>query len=67
MSDLVLSSGQEEAADMVGRFRAQTKWRLGRITGFAGTGKSTLIKVLADRYGVPTILTPTGKVVSQAK
>lgn len=61
VSDLVLSPGQEAAAEMVGHFLKQTEWRFGRITGYAGTGKTTLIKVLADRYGSPTILTPTGK------
>lgn len=61
MTDLILTPGQDEAATMVGRFRQQTECRFARITGYAGTGKTTLIKVLSDRYGRPTILTPTGK------
>jgi ATP-dependent exoDNAse (exonuclease V) alpha subunit len=31
------------------------------ITGYAGTGKTTLIKMLAKKYGDPKVCTPTGK------
>lgn len=61
MGDIVLSDGQSSAAEMVGLFLKQTDNRFARITGYAGTGKTTLIRTLADRYGDPTILTPTGK------
>jgi exodeoxyribonuclease-5 len=61
MADLVLSSGQQEAHDMVGTFLAQRDCLVARITGYAGTGKTTLIRVLSESYGDPVILTPTGK------
>jgi exodeoxyribonuclease-5 len=61
MNDFTPTQGQQEAIDMVGRFLKQTEWRFGRITGYAGTGKTTLIRTLSDRCGSPTILTPTGK------
>lgn len=31
------------------------------ITGFAGTGKTTMLKAIASRFGHPLILAPTGK------
>src|SRR5262252_8195572 len=46
---------------MTGRFLAQDECTVARIDGFAGTGKTFLIRELADRYGLPTVLTPTGK------
>lgn len=61
MTNIVLSPGQAEGDTMVGRFLKQDECRIGRITGYAGTGKTTLIKVLAEHYGTPTVLTPTGK------
>lgn len=61
MSVLVASSGQTAAHAMVGDFLAQTDHRVGVITGYAGTGKTTLIRMLADTYGEALVLTPTGK------
>lgn len=31
------------------------------LTGYAGTGKTTLLQVVADEHGSPLVLTPTGK------
>lgn len=61
MSGLVLSSGQAAGHEMVGRFRAQREVFIAIITGYAGTGKTTLIRELSETYGEPTVLTPTGK------
>lgn len=39
------------------------------IAGYAGTGKTTMLKLIAAKYGRPLVLTPTGKAalrVSQA-
>jgi ATP-dependent exoDNAse (exonuclease V) alpha subunit len=58
---LVLSTGQAAGVDMVGKFLAQDKILVAVITGFAGTGKTTLIRELADSYGEPKVLAPTGK------
>jgi len=60
---LVLTSGQE-AALQVGIATAEA--RLGRaavgvIRGYAGTGKTTCLKVLANKIGPPLFLAPTGK------
>lgn len=61
MDSWIPSAGQQAAHDMVGAFLAQDKYRVGVITGYAGTGKTTLIRMLAESYGRPTVLTPTGK------
>jgi hypothetical protein len=31
------------------------------VAGFAGTGKTSLIRVFSDQFGTPTVITPTGK------
>src|SRR3954466_1103792 len=36
-------------------------------TGYAGTGKTTLLKVLANEIGSPLFLTPTGKAALRLK
>lgn len=60
MTDIVLSAGQQQAHDMVKEFLVQDKHRVAVITGYAGTGKTTLIRNLAD-IKEPKVLTPTGK------
>lgn len=61
MSDIVLNPGQTEAMEMIRRFRDQDVVRVGRVTGYAGTGKTTLIKEISRVHGTPDVLTPTGK------
>jgi len=58
---LTLSTGQQQALDMIGVFLKDADQRIAIMTGYAGTGKSTLIKVIATTYGTPEVLTPTGK------
>ena len=57
----VLSPGQAAAVEMVRTFLKDEVAILARITGFAGTGKTTCIKVLAEEFGTPIVLAPTGK------
>ncbi len=47
--------------EMSGRFLKDPDERVAIITGYAGTGKTTLIGQLRKAYGMPTVLTPTGK------
>lgn len=58
---LRLSAGQDAATTMVADFLAQAVHRVAVITGYAGTGKTTLIGVIRDRFGAPIVVTPTGK------
>lgn len=61
MDDFELTEGQKQALDMIEKLmRAETPMR-GVLTGFAGTGKTTLIKAISSIYGHPQVLTPTGK------
>ncbi len=59
MSDLVLNEGQEKAMAMIRQFMASEDV-VAVLTGYAGTGKTTMIKVVADEYPCE-ILAPTGK------
>lgn len=61
MTNLVLTEGQESGDVMVGKLLGQDQVRVGKLTGYAGTGKTTLIGILAKKYGTPVVLTPTGK------
>lgn len=56
-----LTEGQERARVMVGQMLAQDEASFGVLTGFAGTGKTTMQRVLADEHDEPLILAPTGK------
>lgn len=56
-----LTEGQARAADMVQRLLKHDGAAYGVLTGYAGTGKTTLLKELARTHGEPLILTPTGK------
>jgi exodeoxyribonuclease-5 len=56
-----LTDGQQRAADMVQRLLKHDGSAYGVLTGYAGTGKTTLLKELARVHGEPLILTPTGK------
>lgn len=62
MSEIVLSPGQQAAKTMVENFVRQKDCRVAVLTGYAGTGKTTLIEHLKDGAGEqPHVLAPTGK------
>lgn len=58
-----LTKGQEEALaairDLNSRF--PDGGGVASVSGYAGTGKTTMLKVLAEEYPGLTVLTPTGK------
>lgn len=61
--------GQAEAVDAVGALVKKSGAAVHRIIGYAGVGKTTMLRLLASAYGVPAVITPTGKAalrVSQA-
>lgn len=59
--DFELTTGQKQAMDMMARVFKSRAPLVAILTGYAGTGKTTLIKTIASVYGPPLILTPTGK------
>lgn len=60
--DFELTEDQKNAMAMIEAFMAYPPPIPAKLTGFAGTGKTTLIKAVASLYGEPLVLTPTGKV-----
>lgn len=56
-----LTKGQAEADEMVGRLLQCEEPDYAIMTGWAGTGKTSLLKVFAEKYDPPLVLTPTGK------
>lgn len=56
-----LTQGQDLGFEMSRRVAAADGYACGVIVGFAGVGKTTLIKVLGHEHGLPQIITPTGK------
>jgi exodeoxyribonuclease-5 len=56
-----LTEGQENAAAAVRRIKSKSGYGLCVIAGFAGVGKTTLIRALAAEHGTPIVITPTGK------
>lgn len=60
--DFELTEGQKLALEMAeGLMRSDLPCDVGVITGFAGTGKTTMLKAIASRFGDPLVLAPTGK------
>jgi ATP-dependent exoDNAse (exonuclease V) alpha subunit len=60
--DFELTEGQKQALAMSERLMADRSPCMPAIlTGFAGTGKTTMLKAIASRFGAPTVLAPTGK------
>lgn len=55
------TEGQRKALEMVADFMQAPAPMPAVLTGFSGTGKTTLIRVIADRYQGAHILAPTGK------
>jgi exodeoxyribonuclease-5 len=66
-SDIKLTQGQEQALKMVADLLKEESAALGILTGFAGTGKSFLLNVIAKLHGAPIILSPTGKAAVRVK
>jgi len=56
-----LTQGQDQAFEMSRRVARVEGHACGIIVGFAGVGKTTLIKVLGHEHGTPMVVTPTGK------
>lgn len=56
-----LTQGQEEARMVVQRVRSARGHALAFIVGYAGTGKTSLLKVFAQEHGRCQIVTPTGR------
>lgn len=56
-----LTQGQELGFEMSRRVAASYGHACGIIVGFAGVGKTTLIKVLGHEFGAPMAIAPTGK------
>lgn len=62
-----LTAGQDQARQMVSRLKQAYGYGLGVIAGFAGTGKSTMLRVLAADHGIPVVITPTGRAALRVK
>jgi exodeoxyribonuclease-5 len=58
---MILTKGQELAMAMVADLMAEEGAAQAAIAGYAGTGKTTMLKVIAEAHGTPQILAPTGK------
>jgi len=56
-----LTEGQDRARELVGRLRKAKGFAVGFVVGFAGTGKTTALKVFAAEHGTPIVITPTGR------
>ena len=59
--DFQLTQGQEKAQEMVKDLLGDDEGGYGVLTGFAGSGKTFLLQVLAEEHGPPQVLAPTGK------
>lgn len=60
--DFELTDGQKQAVAMVQALMAdQSPCMPAVITGYAGTGKTTMLKAVAGMFGPPMVLAPTGK------
>ena len=56
-----LTQGQEQAMAMGRRVMASGGHACGILAGYSGTGKTTVLKVFAQEFGIPLVITPTGK------
>jgi hypothetical protein len=56
-----LTAGQEQACEAVRKIMRPPGHALCVVAGYAGTGKTTLLRALALEYGSPVVITPTGK------
>lgn len=66
--DIQLTAGQEQALEMVGELLDSKKPVYGVLCGYAGTGKTTLLKTMARQLGSPPLVVcPTGKAAVRVK
>ena len=59
--DLIPTEGQSKALDLAARVKKSTGTVIGIINGFAGTGKTTLLKRIVEDIGDCVLLAPTGR------
>lgn len=59
--DFELTEGQKRAMEMAEKLMKARPPMPAVLTGFAGTGKTTMLSAVASAYGPPKILAPTGK------
>lgn len=62
-----LTHGQEKGIQLVRDLLADPYMQVAVIGGFAGTGKTTLLKYIAEATGIPVIVTPTGKAAARVR
>ena len=67
MTGLELTVGQQKGLDMVQRLLKMQGTRVGVLAGYAGTGKTTLMREIADISGMPIVVSPTGKAAARVK
>lgn len=56
-----LTDGQDQALAGVGRLLKKKDPSVLFVVGFAGVGKTTALRVIAQQFGRPVVITPTGK------
>lgn len=57
-----LTKGQAEGLEMIRRIASNDgPIKIGVLAGYAGTGKTTMLKVVCEELGTPIIVAPTGK------
>lgn len=62
-----LTGCQDRAMAMVGRLIEKDGYAMAVLAGYAGTGKTTMLRQIADRFGVPRVIAPTGKAAARVK
>jgi exodeoxyribonuclease-5 len=61
MMEFELTEGQKIAMAMIEDLMKAPPPMPAIITGYAGTGKTTMLRAIGSAYGPPTVLAPTGK------
>ena len=60
-----LTAGQQKGLGMVRRLVASPSHQVAILAGYAGTGKTFLLKTIAETCGMPVIVAPTGKAAAR--
>jgi len=55
------TAGQQAAADAVAALMRRPGPQLATIVGYAGVGKTTMLRIFGEQYRSPRVITPTGK------